>query len=131
MNAFMGRFSIATDNTSGGRNQFFTDHIQFLKLNDIKDPSMIFVTLDEHPDSINDAYFLNNPALTTSQWGDSPASYHNGAGGFSFADGHAEIHKWLSSRTKLPVRYAYAPQALDAPGKLDYAWHAQRMARKP
>ena len=25
---------------------------------------------------------------------DYPASYHNRAGGFSFADGHAEIKKW-------------------------------------
>ncbi|TMP96797.1 MAG: hypothetical protein E6L09_14465 [Verrucomicrobia bacterium] len=29
-----------------------------------------------------------------------PASYHNGAGGATFADGHAEIHKWLDPRTK-------------------------------
>ena len=27
-------------------------------------------------------------------WWDVPASYHNGAGGLSFADGHAEIKRW-------------------------------------
>jgi len=25
---------------------------------------------------------------------DYPASYHNGAGGVAFADGHSEIHRW-------------------------------------
>lgn len=130
MNAFMGRFSIANDQTLSGRNQFFTDHVQFLKQPDIKDPAMIFVTLDEHPDSINDGYYLNNPSPNTSQWGDLPASYHNGAGGFAFADGHAEIHKWLSARTKYPVRYSYSSLPLDAAGKRDYQWHAERLARK-
>ncbi|HZQ47506.1 MAG TPA: H-X9-DG-CTERM domain-containing protein, partial [Verrucomicrobiae bacterium] len=31
---------------------------------------------------------------------DIPASYHNGACGFAFADGHAEIHKWVGSMIK-------------------------------
>ncbi len=31
------------------------------------------------------------------------ASYHNGAGGLAFADGHAEIHKWKGSKIKSPV----------------------------
>jgi prepilin-type N-terminal cleavage/methylation domain-containing protein/prepilin-type processing-associated H-X9-DG protein len=129
MNAFMGRFSIASDNTSRGENQFFPNYVQFLKQADIKDPAMIFVMLDEHPDSINDGYFLNNPSPTTGQWGDMPASYHNGAGGFAFADGHAEIHKWQSSRTKVPVRFAYSSTPLDGPGRVDYQWHAERLAR--
>jgi len=37
------------------------------------------------------------------QWSDLPASYHNGAGGFSFADGHSEIKKWRASSTKRGV----------------------------
>jgi prepilin-type processing-associated H-X9-DG protein len=58
---------------------------------------MIFIFLDEHPDSINDPQFAVQMANTGSSATivDFPASYHNGAGGFSFADGHAEIHKWL------------------------------------
>ncbi len=53
-----------------------------------------WVFLDEHPDSINDAGFFN-PHQTS--WIDIPAAYHNGACGFAFADGHAEIHKWKKS----------------------------------
>ena len=34
---------------------------------------------------------------------DEPASYHNGAGGLSFADGHSEIHKWQEGYTKRAI----------------------------
>jgi prepilin-type N-terminal cleavage/methylation domain-containing protein/prepilin-type processing-associated H-X9-DG protein len=57
-------------------------------------PSEVWVFLDEHPDSINDAGFFSPHATS---WVDVPATYHNGACGFSFADGHAEIHKWRKS----------------------------------
>lgn len=43
--------------------------------------------------------FPDHPALENIV--DYPSSYHNGAGGFNFADGHSEIHKWLDPRTKL------------------------------
>jgi len=57
-------------------------------------PSETWVFLDEHPCSINDAGFFN-PYV--SSWVDQPASYHCGAAGFAFADGHSEIHKWKAS----------------------------------
>jgi len=57
-------------------------------------PAETWVYLDEHPCSINDAGFFNP---YEAQWIDQPASYHNGAAGFSFADGHSEIHKWKES----------------------------------
>ena len=60
-------------------------------------PAQTWVFVDEHPDSINDAGFFNPHATS---WIDIPASYHNGACGFSFADGHAEIHKWRASLSK-------------------------------
>ncbi len=56
-------------------------------------PAETWVYLDENPDSINDAGFFNPHS---SAFIDVPASYHNGAGGFAFADGHSEIHKWVS-----------------------------------
>ena len=67
-------------------------------------PAQSFVFLDEHPDSIDDGYFL--VFLDRRQlWANLPANYHNGACGFSFADGHAEIRKWRDPDTlakKLP-----------------------------
>ena len=80
---------------------------QFNRLSDFKNPANIYVTLDEHPDSVNDGYFWtsipNTIVATAGNWADLPASYHNGAAGFSFADGHSEIHKWLYPSTKLLV----------------------------
>ena len=72
---------------------------QFLRESDILSPSMIFVFLDEHPDSINDGYFL---ARDNAQWTDLPASYHDGGGSFSFADGHTVIHRWQCASTLCP-----------------------------
>jgi prepilin-type N-terminal cleavage/methylation domain-containing protein/prepilin-type processing-associated H-X9-DG protein len=55
-------------------------------------PVNCFVLLDENPWSINDGWFCTDNAKE--QWVDKPATYHNSACGFSFADGHCEIHKW-------------------------------------
>ena len=61
-------------------------------------PSDLIVFLDEHPDSINDGYFdFTMPASAPlTHWVDMPASYHNNACAMAFADGHAELHKWLN-----------------------------------
>ena len=126
MNSFFGRFSIGNDATSGGRHYFFTERIQFLKQSQVPSPSKTWLTIDEHPDSINDGYFFNNP--DGSNWGDVPASYHNGACGFSFADGHAEIRRWLSGTSKYPAVKFGSPvvKAFDAQGKIDFQWYRER-----
>jgi prepilin-type N-terminal cleavage/methylation domain-containing protein/prepilin-type processing-associated H-X9-DG protein len=72
------------------------------KLSAIVSPAKTWVLVDEHPDSINDAALAVacTDALTASaQIIDYPANYHNGACGFAFSDGHAEIHKWRYSRS--------------------------------
>ncbi len=82
-------------------------------------PSQLWVFADEHPDTINDAWLLtyvNNP----NEWGDVPGSYHNGACVFNFADGHNELHKWLSPKTCPAVQYA-RPTVQD-PGSVDIQW---------
>ena len=58
----------------------------------IPGPQDTWVYVDEHPDSINDAGCFAPDSATNIP--DAPATYHNGACGFSFADGHSEIHKW-------------------------------------
>ena len=79
----------------------------YSKLSAIVNPGKTWVLVDEHPDSVNDPAFavqMAKPDAKTAQIIDVPASYHNGACGFSFADGHSEIHKWRGSRIKVPVR---------------------------
>jgi prepilin-type N-terminal cleavage/methylation domain-containing protein len=129
MNAYVGPFSPnVSDVTYSGMNHFDTAYRQFVKLASIPNPGDIFLFLDEHPDSINDGYFLNYPELSQTAWGDLPASYHNGACGFSFTDGHSEIHKWLFANTKRPVTYVGFTTSLAFPASqaADYRWLAQR-----
>ena len=94
-------------------------------------PSMSWVFVDEQPDSINDPCFFINPALSgaADRWLDLPASYHNGACGFSFADGHSEIKKWIEARTKVPVKFQDFP-GLNCPNSPDFDWLAARTPRK-
>jgi len=65
----------------------------FRKQNQIISTAQTWVMIDENPNTINDGYFACDPNDST-KWPDVPATYHNGAGGLSFADGHAEIKKW-------------------------------------
>jgi len=75
------------------------------KTSDVIDPapSSLIVLLDEDEYSINDAGFAiigpKTPFLY--QMIDWPATYHNNAAGFAFADGHSEIKKWTDHRTKV------------------------------
>ena len=59
--------------------------------------SLTWVFADEHMDSLNDSGFAVECGYTgaSGTFIDIPANYHNGAGTFSFADGHSEIKKWL------------------------------------
>ena len=81
---------------------------QFLKLAQVPKPAGTWLFVDEHPDSINDGFFDDDPDSDTS-WTDIPASYHNGACGFGFADGHAEIKKWRSQTSVYPIRFVNNP----------------------
>jgi prepilin-type N-terminal cleavage/methylation domain-containing protein/prepilin-type processing-associated H-X9-DG protein len=60
-------------------------------------PSQLMVFLDEHPDSINDGYYIAtlNGFGGLYGWCDIPATYHNGACGLAFLDGHSEIRRWI------------------------------------
>jgi prepilin-type processing-associated H-X9-DG protein len=60
-------------------------------------PVNLFVFAEEHPDSINDSTLAVQIATTTvgGVYIDFPSDLHDGAGSFSFADGHAVAHRWL------------------------------------
>jgi prepilin-type N-terminal cleavage/methylation domain-containing protein/prepilin-type processing-associated H-X9-DG protein len=67
-------------------------------------PSQEWVFTDEQADSVDDGWLVTF-ATQPSDWNNLPGSYHNGAGPFAFADGHSEMHKWLSPSTIVPVAY--------------------------
>ncbi|MFM8357427.1 MAG: hypothetical protein ACKOET_02605, partial [Verrucomicrobiota bacterium] len=92
-------------------------------------PSQVYVLLDEHPDGINAGGFANMMVESpgNARIIDFPASYHNGAAGLTFADGHAEIHKWLDARTRPPIRYNNNLQLnVSSPNNKDILWLAER-----
>jgi prepilin-type processing-associated H-X9-DG protein len=96
--------------------------------------------IDEREDAINwgnfgtemPGYDPNNPALYSLS--DLPASYHGQACGFSFTDGHAEIHRWRDGRTMPPLMdggliftgYGSTP----CPGNVDVAWLQEHATRR-
>jgi prepilin-type N-terminal cleavage/methylation domain-containing protein len=87
--------------TSPGKNT--SAYPTFQKLSVMRSPSLTFVILDEREDSINDGVFFtepDNPGFLE----DVPSNRHAHAGGFSFADGHSEIHKWDSAYINQPIQ---------------------------
>ena len=101
------------------------------KLSTIVQPAKTWVVVDEHPDSLNDAAFAvqcdGADKQSTAMIIDFPASYHNGACGFAFAEDHCEIHKWRGSKIQQPAKYYnYALALVQAAGDswLDVNWMA-------
>jgi prepilin-type N-terminal cleavage/methylation domain-containing protein/prepilin-type processing-associated H-X9-DG protein len=92
----------------------------------IVSPSMTWVMIDENPNTINDGSFACDPNDPT-KWPDSPATYHNGAGGLSFADGHVEIKKWKDGNI-LTATKTDVPRDPSSP---DLFWLQQRTTSKP
>jgi prepilin-type N-terminal cleavage/methylation domain-containing protein/prepilin-type processing-associated H-X9-DG protein len=130
MNSYFGPYN---PTWTSSKNNFFPNYRQFLKLSTTPSPADRALFVDEHPDSINDGYWLNNADRQgLAYWGDLPASFHNGACGFSFADGHSEIHKWRSSATILPVKcqggFPAIPFSAANGGFFDRDWITYRLS---
>ena len=100
----------------------------YTKLSDIIKPvpSDLIVFADEHPDSINDGWMITDVA-DPNTWEDLPASYHNNACGFGFADGHSEIHKWREGSTAQPVLKSQR-NGFSAPASKDIQWMIQHVS---
>jgi len=96
----------------------------FAKLTDIlrPGPSDAIVFLDERSDSIDDGYFAID--MMAAQMPNLPAGYHNSASGITFADGHAEIHKWRDART-LPSLSSKFQKFVSCAGSKDLLWLQQ------
>ena len=122
MNAMVGDTGILS-------NRFNPLYRQFLKSGDVDRPTERFVFIDEHPDTINDGFFVND--LDTYSWGNLPGSYHNGGLNLSFADGHSETHHW-SADTVRPARQGGVGGTFAANPRTDFEWLKQRTSvRKP
>jgi prepilin-type N-terminal cleavage/methylation domain-containing protein len=103
---------------------------QWQKTTQCSSPSTKWVLIDEHPGSINDAFFICE--FQGNSWGDVPAFYHNKATALGFADGHSEIHKWQSK--DIPVIYdtSGTPTYTAGPADIrDQRWYNERTFDNP
>jgi prepilin-type N-terminal cleavage/methylation domain-containing protein/prepilin-type processing-associated H-X9-DG protein len=75
--------------------QIDNNYKAFFKYTDIRGlgPSDAYMFLDESPKSINDGYFNMFPNSIN----DRPAVNHGNSTAFTFADGHAQLHKWVDT----------------------------------
>jgi prepilin-type N-terminal cleavage/methylation domain-containing protein/prepilin-type processing-associated H-X9-DG protein len=102
----------AADGTATGQGLWLSaaTYRVYIKEGDLVNPSPsdLWLMVDEHPDSINDgAFAVQMPATAFgTTWIDVPAKYHANACGFSFADGHSEIHKWKAPGVIPEVTYS-------------------------
>jgi prepilin-type N-terminal cleavage/methylation domain-containing protein len=116
MNSLVGDPGVLT-------NRFNPDYRQFFSSGDLVDPSRVFLFLDEHPDTINDGFFMNR--FNEYKWGNLPGSFHNGAATLSYTDGHSEPHRWIvtgpGGTVRPPTRGAVGG-SFDVTKRTDYEW---------
>jgi prepilin-type processing-associated H-X9-DG protein len=87
-------------------------------------PANAFVFADESPYTINDGYL--QITVTHPGFSDVPACYLEGGCGFSFADGHAEIHRWQTTSLLIPVRQGFTGNSVAVgANNADWVWFAQ------
>lgn len=134
MNGQMGMVYFQ-DRTSGPASYDPTGMI-YVKTTDliVPTPSQAIIFADETMYTLNDGWM--QISTTTAEYPDCPAAWHNGACGLSFADGHAEIHKWITPGAPGNVPYTY-PQSGSYPplsptgtGNADWVYWAQHTAAK-
>lgn len=103
-------------------------YTQYLLRSDVRSPAQIFVFLDEHPDTINDGFFVNR--LEDYTWGNLPGSFHNGGLNLSFVDGHMESHRWVVPDTVRPGRQGGVGGGFPAVPPTDFEWLKARTSSK-
>jgi prepilin-type N-terminal cleavage/methylation domain-containing protein/prepilin-type processing-associated H-X9-DG protein len=108
-------------------NRFNPTWVQFLKMEQFLSPVNFYVFIEEHPDTINDGYFMNS--WDSIKWGNLPASYHNATANMSWADGHVERHRWIPNTVRPPIKGGAGGGFVPTPAT-DYLWLRERTSVK-
>jgi prepilin-type N-terminal cleavage/methylation domain-containing protein/prepilin-type processing-associated H-X9-DG protein len=86
-------------------------------------PVNLWVFVDEDQNSIDEGSFHVCMRTSPTRMVDWPGTYHNYAANFSFADGHAESHKWKDGRTRKTTPYSKPlPVTQGTPDNPDLLW---------
>jgi prepilin-type N-terminal cleavage/methylation domain-containing protein/prepilin-type processing-associated H-X9-DG protein len=92
--------------------------------------ALCFLTSDEDNYSINDAGLATCANPDDPIFIDFPSSAHNGGCGFSFCDGHAEVHKWRGRAIILTGNVNSSHRATTPADFIDFNWLAQHSSAK-
>jgi prepilin-type processing-associated H-X9-DG protein len=112
---------------------------QFAQSSELRQPppSRPFVFIDEREESINDGWFAvdmagySPPIPAALVLVDYPAAYHEKGAGFSFADGHAELKRWIDARTVPVLRPGQIlPLNQPSPNNTDVMWLQARSSSR-
>ena len=139
MNLYVGGFAPDVNSpsplgTDGGWSfaKAYNVYSKLTFINGVSPPSKIFVFLDMREDRVNWSNFMTDMTgylpLNPQSYNfnsDMPGMYHNLAAGFSFADGHSEIKRWIDPRTTPPLQDGGDPLAVSStpsPNNPDVAW---------
>ena len=107
--------------------QFNPKYMQFFKSTDVPQPTFYFGFVEEHPDTINDGFFVNT--WDDMKWGNLPASYHNGSANLQFTDGHIESHRWATADTVRPAQQGATGGGFTPKPLTDYLWLKEHAGR--
>jgi len=120
-------------NTSRNYNPGYKVYLKMIDLVAPLPPVNAIVFLDENMCNFNDGY-LQVDTFDDQGWPDVPGAYHDWKCSLNFADGHAEIHKWLTPTLKIPVRYGYGfpghgyPTVIGGHNNADLVWWKAHIA---
>ena len=116
MNGWMG-YTIAPSNPGF---ELFHKTTDIVKLS----YSNALVFMDERDDSVDDGCFAID--MVGNEVANVPSDYHGGSAEVTFADGHAESHRWVTPEIQIPqpsgtetVKQQFIPVS---PGSADLAW---------
>jgi prepilin-type N-terminal cleavage/methylation domain-containing protein/prepilin-type processing-associated H-X9-DG protein len=117
MNGLVGVDTVAPDDS----------FVNFTKLAQVTRPANFLTFVDERADSIDDGSLSidMSDAWPNTCHVNIPAGYHNNSGNISFVDGHAELHKWVDSRTTFPLSATQLPWEISSPNNADVLWLQQ------
>jgi len=118
LNSLVGEPGLALD-------LFNPNYVQFYKSTDVRQPSHIFGFLEEHPDSINDGFFVNS--YDEIKWNNIPASYHNGSANFQYVDTHVESHRWSADVNRAQQKGMSGTGNVPTPAN-DFLWLKEHAA---
>ena len=90
-------------------------------------PSQAMVFIEESYLTVDDGYFAVKGPENLSEWQNSPSIRHGKSTALSFADGHAEIKRWLDPRTKPPIQKGKNLELIaPSPNNPDVIWLQER-----